>query len=230
MRTPLHTAAALALATSLTVLLGACGTDAARPADARPSSTMTATASPSARGTEGGAPDGTTEPTAAPPWQHAKPADGRTFRGQGFSFRAPKGWTDETEKAQQLNQLVDLAAAAAPDRSGFATNVNVVVSDAGVEDPSDDQLRQISAAIKSRLSTLVPELTVNPLTQLDGRPTLDHEGPATKQGMPYYIHQYVAFDAGNAYTVTFSFSRESKPAQRQQVIDQILASWSWAGS
>lgn len=228
MRISLHTAAPLALVLALTGALGACGKDS--PAGSEASSTPSPSVSTGGQSPSASASDGGTtasEPLAEAPWESAEPAGGKLFEGHGFGFRAPEGWTDATQKAKELNQLVDLAAAAAPDKTGFATNVNVVVADAGVEDPTPDQLEEVTKAITSRLDALVPKLEVNPTTALDGRPTLDHEGAATKAGVNYYIHQYVAFEGRNAYTITFSFSREASPKQRQQVINEVMASWSW---
>lgn len=218
----LPVALAFLLAVLLVGTLAGCGNDAG--SSDRGSSRS---ASPSASATTDSS-GGTTGASRAPaPWADTEPADGKEFRGHGFSFRAPRGWTDETAKARQLNQLVDLAAAGAPDRSGFATNVNVVVSDSGVDEPTDEQLGQVSQQIRKRLASLVPRLTVNRTTELAGRPTLDHEGAANKSGVGYYIHQYVAFKDGNAYTITFSFSPTTKPGKRQQVINAVMASWAW---
>lgn len=167
----------------------------------------------------------TSEPAA--PWEDAAPAQGLAMAGTGYTFKAVKGWTNATKGAKAVNQLVEVAASAAPDASGFATNVNVVVSNAGVQQPDEEQLDEISAAIGKELVKLVPQLKVNEQTEVAGQPALDHEGAAARDGVNYYIHQFVTFKDGKAYTITFSFSRAATPAQRTAVIHPVLASWAW---
>lgn len=220
MRIRQYAVAPIALSLALTGVLSGCGEDEKSP---RGAATKSTPAAPSTSASE--AASASAEPEDR---ETADPAAGKQFEGQGFSFNAPKGWTDATAKAKELNSLVELAAAAAPDDTGFATNVNVVVADAGVEQPNEQQMQQISDAIEKRLTSLVPKLKVNGTTKVADQPALDHEGAATKSGVNYYIHQFVAFREGKAYTITFSFSRQHKPAQRQQVIDAVLASWSWS--
>jgi hypothetical protein len=226
MRIRRHAAAAAALAIVLTGGLSACGDDEKAPQGAE--SSTAASASPSESPSETSSPDAeSAEPSESATSPSVRPANGKQFRGAGFAFRAPKGWTNATAKARELNSLVKLAAADAPDSTGFATNVNVVVADAGVQEPNAEQLEQISEAIEKRLTSLVPKLKVNDTTEVAGQPALDHEGPAAKGGVRYYIHQFGAFNEGNAYTITFSFSRQTKPAQRDRVTDAVLASWTW---
>lgn len=172
----------------------------------------------------------TSTPTAtepASPWEGTPPAQGMALNGDGYSFNAVKGWTDATKEAKAVNQMVQVAASAAPDATGFATNVNVVVSDAGVEEPTDEQMTQISGAIKKELVKLAPRLKVNEQTRVAGQPALDHEGAASREDVDYYIHQYVAFRERKAYTITFSFSRATTPEQRTGIINPVMASWTW---
>jgi hypothetical protein len=217
-----HTAAAAALAIVLTGGLASCGDDEEAPRGAE--SSPAASASPDESAGQETEPAEPTESASSPA---VRPANGKQFRGDGFVFRTPKGWTNATRKARELNPLVKLAAADAPDDTGFATNVNVVVADAGVQEPDEEDLEQISAAIQKRLTSLVPKLEVNDTTEVAGQPALSHEGAAAKSGLRYYIHQFVAFNEGKAYTITFSFSRQTKPAERDRVTDAVLASWTW---
>lgn len=206
-----RTAPALALA--LALALTGCGGEEEEKKDTA-KSPETSTSSPTA-----------TEP--ASPWEGTAPAQGLALGGDAYGFKAVKGWTDATKDAKAVNQMVQVAASAAPDATGFANNVNVVVSDAGVEEPSDDQMSQISAAIKKELVKLAPQLKVNEPTELAGQPALDHEGAAARKDVKYYIHQYVAFRQGKAYTITFSFSRATTPQQRAGIINPVMASWTW---
>ncbi len=203
-----RTAPALALAIALA--LTGCGGEEEKQDTAK----SPETSSPSA-----------TEP--ASPWEETPPAQGLVLNGGDYSFKAVKGWTDATKEAQAVNKMVQVAASAAPDATGFATNVNVVVSNAGVEEPTEAQMTQISEAIKKELVKLAPQLTVNEQTQIAGQPALDHEGAAARGGVNYYIHQYVAFKQGKAYTITFSFSRATTPQQRTGIINPVMASWTW---
>ncbi len=176
---------------------------------------------------KGGATSSSATESPAVPWDDAEPAVGREMSGTGYTFKAPKGWIDATENAKAVNQLVEVAASDEPDETGFATNVNVVVSDAGMEEPDEDQLKDVSDAIQKELVKLAPKLRVNEPTELEGQPTLDHEGAAVREDIRYYIHQYVAFKNRKAYTITFSFSRAKTGKERAAVINPVLASWSW---
>lgn len=160
------------------------------------------------------------------------PAQGRTFEGKGYAFTAPKGWKDATASARQANKSIALAAAAQkPDAGGFATNVNVIVNPSGLDgDPGEGQLEQFSTTIADSpaLRRLVPKLKVNDPTEVAGQPALNHEGAASRSGVRYYMDQYIAFKDGNAYTITFSFGRRTRPAERDRIAGSVLASWTWA--
>lgn len=201
---------------SCALVVTGCGNSGDKDASDKPSGSSATTDASS------GPTDGVTDAGAG-----AEPATGRSFSGKGYSFKAPEGWRDATRSAKDLNKLVEVAAAAAPDDSGFATNLNVVVADAGVDEPNAQLLAQVSDAIKKRLSGLVPKLKVNPQTEVSGRPALHHEGAASKSGVNYYIDQYVAFDDGNAFTITFSFGRDKTARQRAAVVGPVLAGWTW---
>lgn len=205
---------------SCALVLTGCASDGGQEDETDKPGSASTTTDPSSPSTEPTA--GTTAAGAG-----AKPATGRSFSGKGYTFKAPEGWTDATRQAKDLNSLVEVAAAASPDDSGFATNMNVVVADSGVDEPNAELLRQVSDAIKKRLSDLVPELRVNAQTEISGKPALHHQGAATKSGVEYYIDQYVAFDDGKAFTITFSFGRDKTADQRAAVVGPVLAGWAW---
>ena len=196
------------------LLLGGCGGSGTTAASS--TATTSSAGSPSSPASSG------SDPVPAPTYTQ-KPAAGPKFSGKGYAFHTPQGWTDATKRAKKLNAMVALAATDKPDSSGFATNVNVVVADAGVQQPSSAQLTEISQAIKKRLKSLVPRLRVDPTTSVDGAVALHHEGPATKSGVKYYIDQYVAFQDGKAYTVTFSYGRTTSTKQRAKVSGSVLS-------
>lgn len=170
-------------------------------------------------------PPSTSATTPPAPRPHVPPATGPLLAGTGYSLHAPRGWRVRGRLPDQ--PLVQVAATAPPDRSGYAPNLNVIVSNTGVDMPDEAQLKAISATIVREIHTIAPKVQVNPTTTIAGQPALDHEALASKNGQQYALHQFVVFRDGKAYTITFTFGRSATAAQRNAVIDPVLSSWKW---
>lgn len=232
-RTRRHPRFAVVAAASLLAvgLAGCTGGDSSTPETSPTESATSQSAPTEATATEPSASTGASSPAPTAPTAAGPTADpgGRpgAARGDGYSFTPPKGWVDSTQSAQGINAGADLGWSAPVADGRFTNNLNVTVIDAGIDDPTATQLRVISAQTEKELRTLVPNLTVNPSTEVAGAVSLDHEGMASVTGTNYYLHQVIPFNDGNAYVISFSFSPAASEAERDRLMARVLSSWRW---
>lgn len=210
-------AAPSVLATVLLTILGAglvssCD-DASGSASTGPSSAShgaATSASPSATG-----------PQPSP--VTAVPAHGAGIRGRGYTFRIPQGWRDVTARVDHRGG-VDRAAGARVADHGFNSNVNVVVTP-GALTPA--QIVQVTRSIEQRIRPSAPSYAVRPPVLVAGEHAGHLAGLRSRAKPPYWLEQYVLSHGHRAYVVSFSFSPRVPASQRRQVIDAVLASWTW---
>lgn len=149
------------------------------------------------------------------------PAAGIEVAGTGYTFHAPDGWKipDAPE-----GYTPDALAGDPNDTDGFADNVNVIVSPAGMLTP--DQIEQGSGDELS--SAGADEVVVNDRVRVAGSETTHISTQLTQQGITYWIEQYGISSDDQTYVVTFSFSETVSDADRQGLAESVLATWAWA--
>ncbi len=151
----------------------------------------------------------------------AAPAAGETIEGDGYSYTVPEGW-GVPEGVDGVSQGLDTVAADLADTDGFADNVNVLLSPAGLV--SVEQAEQAGA----------DELAGGGATDVEVEDRVRvadtdaaHLSADFSQGTSYTIEQYYVSNDDQTYVVTFSFSDTVDDDQRIGTAESILASWTW---
>lgn len=206
------------LATALLALvLTACaaeddGSPSASGSGQAPDPAETATTSTSS------VPTSTDSPTSTPsspassasvPSSEARPATGPVLRGASFSLRAPEGWT----VAAPISDFVRLASG--PDGG---SDILVGFLEAG-DDATVDSLEQVATVVwrgNGRPKTL-------PRIEVDGVELYHLRGLSTTDTP---LDEYGTRAGDLAFSVSFDLPLAS-PAERQEVIDSVLASLRW---
>lgn len=149
------------------------------------------------------------------------PATGIEIAGTGYTLHVPEGW--QIPDAPE-GYAPDALAGDPNDTDGFADNVNVVVSPAGLLTP--DEVEQGSEEELSSAGAGTVE--VNDRVRVAGSETTHISTQLTEQGTTYLLEQYGVSSDEQTYVVTFSFSDTVSDADRQGLAESVLATWTWA--
>ncbi len=203
-----RTASAAALALSAVLLLAGCGMSVAEREETSP-----------------GAAESSASPSSAPssaPTSDAAPAAGERVSGTGYSFTVPEGWG--VPSADLVPAQADVFAVDLTDvEDGFSDNVNVLLSPAGAITP--EQVESLGTAeLEANGAT---EVAIGERITVAGSESAHLSAMLEQQGVQYAIEQYYATDAGQTHVVTFSFSPSVEGAQRAEIAESVLATWSW---
>lgn len=152
----------------------------------------------------------------------AEPATGDLITGDGYSYTVPEGWAVPEQEVSGFapdTYVVDLQ-----DADGFADNVNVIASPAGllsadrVEEAGVSELEAAGAtAIEVKDRVLVAESEAVHVTA-----SIETAGTA------YALEQYYVSDDDQTYIVTFSFSESLAAADRDAIAGSVLVTWAWS--
>lgn len=163
------------------------------------------------------------DPSTSAATTEAKPADGDTITGTGYTYAAPKDWAVPTEEISGTEQT-DSFAANLKDTDGFADNVNVIRLDPA---PITD-LDKLEDGLKAELENAgSKEVTVGDRTTVDGEDTVSITSVQSRSGKNYLTDQFDVIHGGVSYVVTFSFSDTVSKADRSDLSSSVLASWKW---
>ncbi|MET0812683.1 MAG: hypothetical protein ABWY03_06485 [Microbacterium sp.] len=152
----------------------------------------------------------------------AAPATGDTITGDGYSFVVPEGWADPQQEIPGFDP--DSFAANMQDTDGFADNVNVLKSPAGFV--SADQVETLG--LKELETVGATDVAVNDRVSVAGSESAHISAAMTSDGVSYVVDQYYVSTDDQTYIVTFSFSDTVPAAERQQISESILVTWTWA--
>lgn len=206
---------ALTIAASI-ALAGCSNSSPQEPAESSPSATQASepaeeTSKPE---TESSEPAGEVSELTAPA------ATGETFERIGYSFTAPEGWEELTEGITEAG--LDIAVADVNDTDGFADNINVVVSPAGSVTPD-----QVESAGVAELETAgAVEVTVMDRVMVAGSESAHLSAGMTAEDVEYQIEQFHVTPGDQTFVVTFSFSPSVSEADRNELAQSVLATWS----
>lgn len=201
MRSPLPTAAAVLLAASLA--LTGCSSSNVEPST--PTGAESAEPSPSdSSGLE------------------AAPATGETITGDGYTYVVPEGWAVPDQEIAGFSP--DTLAANGQDTDGFADNVNVLKSPAGLVTPDLVE----SAGVTELEGVGATDITVNDRVTIAGSESAHLSASMSSEGTTYGVEQYYVSTDDQTYVVTFSFSDTVAPDERQSVAESVLVTWAWA--
>jgi hypothetical protein len=152
----------------------------------------------------------------------ATPASGAVIEGDGYSYAVPEGWAQQDSSVAPGTDTVALDAAAT---GNFATNVNVLLSPAGLITPADvealaaDELEGSGATDVELLDRVI----------VAGSESAHVTAVLSADEVSYRVHQYYVSNEEQTYVVTFSSSEELVTDDEAVAIaESVLASWAWS--
>jgi hypothetical protein len=165
------------------------------------------------------APSGDASSSADAP-DDVAPATGDTITADGFSFKAPEGWTD----AKDVNPSAIALAANRQDTDGFADNVNVI-ADPTIVGADMDKLE--SSIEKVLTNANAKDVEVEDPIDVDGEEAARISAAFELNGNRYRTEQFAVDHDKKGYVVTFSFSENVPDDERDKVAESVLATWTW---
>lgn len=149
---------------------------------------------------------------------------GGDVTGDGYAFDAPDGWIDITDEvkanAPQVDQAVGEPAA---EIDGARDNINVVVTPSG-----GTTVEGYEELAPDALAFMIPELEILPRRSIAGEEAAHVAGEATSGGATFFMEQFAVTVDGDLFAITFTHDNALSPAQRDAVVDPVLASWEWS--
>jgi hypothetical protein len=165
---------------------------------------------------------------SAGPSSTAKPSTGKAMSGSGYVYNLPKGWEDITSQLKQNQPGIDTGGRARPATPPFTANMNTLTTPSKVTgSPTATDLDALAAQIKGEVKSLAPTIQTRPHVTIAGAPAVHQEGNANSSGTKFYLVQYFAIHKGNNYGLTFAFPKKDTAAEREKVVQPVLASWKW---
>lgn len=192
-----------ALGAALAIALSACGSD----------NSETAADSGSTSGPN--VASGSSTPSSDP---SVKPADGPVLKAQGFSFHAPQGWADVTDRAATG---VLLSAAHAADEQPLAITVRRVV-------PGP----QSAAAARAKATALLKRAGatgVHPVddTTVGGNPAAHVVGVQRLRGTHYQLDVYYVRTPTAGWPLMFATDQYTTSDRREAMLASVLETCHW---
>ncbi|CAN7228147.1 hypothetical protein LJR186_000850 [Microbacterium foliorum] len=151
----------------------------------------------------------------------AAPATGETITGDGYTYVVPEGWAVPDQEIAGFSP--DTLAANRQDTDGFADNVNVLESPAGLVTPDLVE----SAGVTELEGAGATDIVVNDRVTIADSESAHLSASMTSEGTTYSVEQYYVSTDDQTYVVTFSFSDTVTPDERQAVAESILVTWTW---
>ncbi|GAA1136433.1 hypothetical protein GCM10009651_20600 [Microbacterium natoriense] len=152
----------------------------------------------------------------------AMPSTGPVITGSAYTFNAPEGWSVPTQEIP--NFTPDSIVADVADADGFADNMNVVKSPAGVV--TADQVE--SAGVAELKAAGASNVTVNPRQTIAGSEAAHLSAEMSGGGVTAAMEQYYLSNDEATFVVTFSFNSTVAQADRVALAESVLASWKWS--
>jgi hypothetical protein len=153
-------------------------------------------------------------PTAAP----VKPAAGPMLSAQGFSFHAPKGWADVTDRAETG---VLLSAAQPTDEQPLVINVRRVAP--GATSATGAKARA-TGLLQAAHATDVRSL---PDTTVAGFPATHVVGKQNLHGVHYQLDVYYVRAPGAGWSLSFATNQFTTKERRNAMLASVLQTCHW---
>lgn len=161
------------------------------------------------------------EPTdAADPGTSA--ATGDTISGTGYSFQVPEGWGEPEQEIEGFDP--DAFAADLDDADGFSDNVNVILSPAGEVTPEQVE----TLGVEELEGVGATDVEIGDRITVAGSESAHLSAALASEGTEYVVDQFYVTADGQTYVVTFSFSPTVSDADRDEIAESVLASWTWS--
>jgi hypothetical protein len=182
-------------------------------------SALSACGSSSSTAADPGAKTSPTSPTTSSPSSDpVKPADGPMLTAHGFSFHAPRGWSDVTDRAETG---VLLSAAQPTDEQPLIINVRRVSP--GAQTASGARARA-TALLKAAEATHIRAL---PDTTVAGFPTAHLVGVQSLHGTHYELDVYYVRAANAGWPLTFATNQYTTRERRDAMLASVLRTCHW---
>lgn len=152
-----------------------------------------------------------------------EPATGDEVEADGFSFTAPEGWVDVTDKIPGYTPAAAYSAPNATD--GFSANVNVLQEPNAAGVSMDEVVEQGTQQLEAAGFT---EVEAEDTIEVDGAETAVLTAQGAQNGVQYRTRQYFALADDAAWVITFSFPANSDEADRTKLAESVMTTWSWA--
>lgn len=166
-------------------------------------------------------PDTAEEPTSQNFEQEETPAaDGELITGSAYTYNVPDGWgvPEEMPGFDPDSMARDLE-----NDEGFADNINVIAAPGGEITP--EQVEE--AGVQELEASGAKDVAADERVEIAGVESARLSGGMSLNGVDYRVEQVYATNAGQTYVVTFSFGTDVSDAERDEVVDSVLASWTW---
>jgi hypothetical protein len=191
-----------ALGVTLALALSACGSDG---------SAQNTADDPAAQGTATESPTPSADPGV-------KPADGPVLKAQGFSFHAPQGWADVTDRAETG---VLLSAAHAADEQPLAITVRRVA-------PGP----KTAAAARAKATALLKQAGATGIhavgnTTVGGNPAAHVVGVQRLRGTHYQLDVYYVRTPKAGWPLMFATDQYTTGDRRDAMLASVLETCHW---
>ena len=172
----------------------------------------------------GSSASGSPSPDATESGSPADPATDGQLIGDGYALTLPEGWQDATAQFQEYSPLIDAGALDAT-QSGrsFSDNVNVLRNADQPELPTAQAERQFA----EELGTVASEVRVEEPADVAGVDAVHLTGRTRAGEVIAHTDQYICWVDEAYYVITFSYGDQTPPAQREEEVAAMLASWTW---
>lgn len=148
-------------------------------------------------------------------------AAGDVLVGTGYTYVLPAGWGTNAE-ATELGAGADTVVLDLQATGTFANNVNVVVT------PGDITPETYEASASQIESAGGVDVAIAPRQDVAGVEAGQMTATMTQSGLTYDIQQFAASREGTTYIITFSFAVDAADADRAEIVNTVLGSWSWS--
>jgi hypothetical protein len=149
---------------------------------------------------------------------HTVPADGPMLSAQGFSFRAPRGWADNSDAA---HAGVLLSAANPTDDNPLMITVRHRANAPGtVVAAAKAAGRLLAAAGGTNIRTL-------PATTVGGNRTAHVVATQVKPGSHYQLDAYYVLTGTDGWVITFATDQYTTASRRNPMLLSVLETCRW---
>jgi hypothetical protein len=147
-----------------------------------------------------------------------KPADGPVLKAQGFSFHAPQGWADVTDRAETG---VLLSAAHPADEQPLAITVRRVAPGA-----------KTAAAARARATAILEQAGATKIRVLDdetvgGNPAAHVVGVQRQRGTHYQLDVYYVRTPQAGWPLMFATDQYTTGDRRESMLASVLETCHW---
>lgn len=158
-----------------------------------------------------------------PATDFGKPAAGPKMKGDGYTYRLPKGWVNATRQTRARQSSVDSSGTESNTTDDFVDTLVI-----GFDSAAGATLDQLEQTVPVQLSTLVKKVETLPRVTVDGVGAIHHRGAAELGSTKFFLDQFATLDEdGRIAIITFSVSRSLPEKDRARLINSVMATWAW---